>query len=176
MKENTKENIVIFSLLLSLKINEENKREREGKVKGNFIKLTLSSSPSLQFTQLSLRQWLWLPITIDHFNSHHHYSNHFPMPPKTNPLLVHKFPWLNCILQIQSVCLNPCLHIRYGLISSLLTSHLDILQMQVFSQSTLFIYLFFHFWKSQHPNFVDMENLMLLFVIGFECFSCVCFF
>ena len=50
MKENTKENIVIFSLLLSLKINEENKREREGKVGGNFIKLTLSSSPSLQFS------------------------------------------------------------------------------------------------------------------------------
>ena len=46
IKENTKENIVIFSLLLSLKISEENKREgRDGG-----IKLALSSSPSLQFT------------------------------------------------------------------------------------------------------------------------------
>ena len=46
IKENTKEKIVIFSLLLSLKISEENKREgRDGG-----IKLALSSSPSLQFT------------------------------------------------------------------------------------------------------------------------------
>ena len=31
IEENPKENIVIFSLLLSSKSNEENKREREGK-------------------------------------------------------------------------------------------------------------------------------------------------
>ena len=46
IKENTKENIVIFFLLFSLKISEENKREgRDGGTK-----LALSSSPSLQFT------------------------------------------------------------------------------------------------------------------------------
>ena len=119
-----------------------------------------------------LHQQLWVPTTIDPFNSQRHYFNHLLMPSETNPLLVHKFPWVNCILQIQSMCPNPCLRIRYGLKSSLLTSHLDVLQMQVFSQWTFF----FHFWKSKHSNFVDMENLMLLFVIGFQCFSSICIF
>ena len=90
IKENTKENIVIFFLLFSLKISEENKRE--GKDGGNFIKLALSSLPSLQFTYLPLHQRLWLPTTIGPFNGHNHYSDHLPVPPKTNPLMVHKFP------------------------------------------------------------------------------------
>ena len=100
IKENAKENIVIFSLLLSLKISEENKREREGESWRKFYQahiIFFIESP-IQLTSSSLVAMA----------SHHHlsfqqlppYSNHLPIPPKTNPLQVHKFPWMNCILQI----------------------------------------------------------------------------
>ena len=73
IKENAKENIVIFSLLLSLKISEENKREREEKSWRKFYQahiIFFIESP-IHLTSSSL-------VVMD---SHHHCFNNYHHTP-----------------------------------------------------------------------------------------------
>ena len=75
IKENANENIIIFSPLLFLKNNEENRREIERKSWGKFYR-----APYIVFTKFLVRitsyQLLWLLIAIGPFNNHHHNSEH----------------------------------------------------------------------------------------------------
>lgn len=104
-----KENIVIFSLLFSLKNNEENKGKREGKGGKNFIGALFTASPL--HLSLPLHRRLWLLTVVDPFNGHHNHSDHLPGP-KTYPLQAPEFPWMKCALQIKFSLMKWILQIQ----------------------------------------------------------------
>lgn len=66
-KKNVKENIEIFSSILSLKKGKENRRKKKGKLKGKFHRPQLFNESPPHWSMLPA----WLPITNDPSNDHH---------------------------------------------------------------------------------------------------------
>lgn len=114
-------------------------REKEGKNYGKiYWAHTSSYSPKLLSTKS-------LPTAL---NDHRHRSNHLLMSPKTYLLWLH----------------NEMLFFKFSKYARI-RCELNSLIYLGLTQQSLISCLLLNLWKSRNPNFTDMKNLMLLFII-----------